>query len=455
MKHPVYLLLGVVVLMLTGCKHLTALETHGPPAEKLDIVLVPSHYYGESADTNAQWIADAEAIKETLLEHHFWTRYRKKINMYRLNKSTADDFSMAGELWRPSRQKIKNFAFGEAPFLEFSKNDQIIYVMESDGYRNDPLVTSYGDTRGDPNIVTVESDKIMSVLVHEFGHAFGNLGDEYPKRHADWWVSGYPNIATVHPDNRCEDRWADLMGVVIEAPGTWIENFRSLRTVGCYQANDPDSEGTTYKPTQSACIMDQINDSFPFCPVDQRHLVTLLDQYSPQTTCDVLPGEFRNRSSFESAAGPLTLVNFDTAPSGEALSAPSPGVLAERRFSSAGIHFTAGVIFGEPNLPFSGISPPNVISNSEINLPERALVSGYISDPACAIGITNTGAEAVLRVYDDAFRLIASINSDTDPSTADFVGLLTTKPIYRFEFDFVSGPGFGGDDLFFGASPPE
>ena len=186
MKHPVYLVLGVIVLILTGCKHLIDLETHGSPAEKLDIVLVPSHYYGESAGTNAQWIADAEAIKETLLEHHFWTQYRKKINMYRLNNSTSDDFSMIGESWRPDRQRIKDFAFGEAPFLEFSKNDQIICVMETDGYRNDPLVRSYGDTRGDPNIVTVESNKIMNVLVHEFGHAFGNLGDEYPKRHADW-----------------------------------------------------------------------------------------------------------------------------------------------------------------------------------------------------------------------------------------------------------------------------
>ena len=260
---------------------------------------------------------------------------------------------------------------------------------------------------------------------------------------------------SVHPDNRCEDRWADLMGIVIEARGTWIENSRSLRTVGCYQASHPDSEGTTYKPTKNACIMDQINDSFPFCPVDQRHLVTLLEEYSPQATCDVLPGEFRNRTNFEAAAGPLTLVNFDTVPSGEALNAASPGVLAERRYASAGIHFTAGVIFGEPNLSFSGISPPNVISNSGINLPERALVSGYVSEPACAIGITNTGAEAVLRVYDDAFRLIASIRSDPDSSTADFVGLVTTKPIHRFEFDFVSGLGFGGDDLLFGASPSE
>lgn len=455
MKHTVCLVIEVVILMVTGCAHLTELEIHGPSAEKLDIVLVPSHYYGESAGINAQWIADAEAFKKKLLEHHFWIKYRDKINMYRLDVSTGDDFHMQGEYWVPDNQRIKAFALEEVPFLNFSQNDQIVYVIESDGYQNDPLRNpNIGITRGDPNITRVETSYIGS-LVHEFGHAFGNLGDEYPKRVSNSWESNYPNIATEHPDNRCEDKWADLMSIVIEAPGTWIENSRDNRTVGCYQSNHPDSEGTTYKPTKNACIMDQINDSFPFCPVCQRHLVTLLELYSPHATCNVLPGKFRNRASFEQAAGAMTLINFDIMPNGSTISAPSPGVLAESRYSSAGIRFTSGVIFGEPNLPFNGISPPNVISNTGINLSERALVSGYIPEPVCAIGITNTGSVAVLRIYDASFRLLDSINSDADPNTKDFIGILSTKPIHRFEFDFVSGIGFSGDDLLVGAPPPE
>jgi hypothetical protein len=113
----------------------------------------------------------------------------------------------------------------------------------------------------------------------------------------------------------------------------------------------------------------------------------------------------------------------------------------------------AGVVFGEPNLPSSAISQPNSISNSQINTPTDALVAGSLASPACAVGITNLGGAAVLRLFDAGSNPIASISSDTDPSAPDSIGLVSGIPVYRFEFDFVSGVGFAGDDLLFGLPP--
>ena len=449
MRYIQLITVGIGLLMLSACSDsdLTILEVHGASSDKLDVLLVPSHYYGPDAGSDQQWLTDAERVRAGLIEHHFWINYREKINVYRLDISTDDDFFMSGNNWIPDDQRIKAFAQQHFPGLDFGHNDQIIFVIDVAGYESDPLFDSdIGLTRGDPNITKLEMSK-LGALVHEFGHAFGDLGDEYPKQiNNPTWVSIYPNIATTQPNDTCEDKWGDLMDVV--TPTIGIPIGREDRMVGCFQSSDPASAAITFKPTGHMCIMDRNSFNLPFCPVCQRHLVTLMAQYSPSASCAASPAEFRNRASFEQAAGGmLTLIDFDTLPNGVPIQADSPGVLIESQFASEGLQFTSGVIFGEPNLPFGGVSPPNTISNSGINLQERSLVSGYFDEPTCAIGLTNVGAGAVLRIYDDAFNLITSISSDTDSAADDFVGILAARPIHRFEFDFESGLGFGGDDL--------
>lgn len=120
-------------------------------------------------------------------------------------------------------------------------------------------------------------------------------------------------------------------------------------------------------------------------------------------------------------------------------------MLAGSRYANAGVTFAAGVISEDATTA----SSPNIVSNSGVNTPTPALVDGTFATPVAAVGITNVGAGAVLRVYDSSGTLIASLTTDTSTAASDFVGIVSTTPIKRFEFDFVSGLGFGGDDLVF------
>jgi hypothetical protein len=158
---------------------------------------------------------------------------------------------------------------------------------------------------------------------------------------------------------------------------------------------------------------------------------------------------YTSEAAFQSAAGTLTLVDWDVDDVNCPIFAPSPGVLAGSFYTGDGLSFSAGVIFGEPNLPFSGRSAPNIISNSGVNTPTPALVDGTFATTVTAVGIWNTAAQSRLLVYDTTDNLLGSITSDTDATTDDFLGLVSTTPIKRFEFTFVSGIGFGGDDLQF------
>ena len=209
-----------------------------------------------------------------------------------------------------------------------------------------------------------------------------------------------------------------------------------------------------YQITNTPLLTEQLND---ITVLDDGSLRVVwgsdedgYDQRNVHAATFLLPGltVFRDRSTFLDAAGSVTAVNFDQDPCGRAITVPLGygGLLAGPRYSSVGVTFAAGVIF--PGGQFA-TSSPNLISNAQINTPTPALVDGTFASPVHAVGIHNVGAEAVLRIFDAQGNLIEAVKTDADTLTFDFLGIVSTKPIHRFQFDFVSGLGFGGDDLVF------
>jgi len=464
-SYPVFLLLALIFMQ--GCSdNYTELEVKGPPTEKLDIALVPSHFYGADAGDNPQWVKDAEAVRKRLLEHHFWKNYRDKINIYRLDVSITNDFKKDPEgIWSPDDEIIKELAQTNLP-LDFNQNDQIIFVIESGAYEKDPI-HSEGHTRGDPNVTKLETKK-LNVVVHEFGHSFGRLGDEYDKTVDLGWKSPYPNNATPQSGDTCDDKWKDLYKVVIDAPGTWIEHelLRDERKVGCFDNTNEGSPGKLFRPIYQACIMRSNPDEFPFCPVCQRQLVTLLSKYAPYDTVYFQVETYQDPSAFKNATINPLVINFDVVSDlypkpvvppdlpGPVLKihAPLPGLRAARFYAHAGVSFTSGVIFEEPLL---NASPPNVLGATSLNPEERALIAGYFfSRRICAVGIYNTGSTGVtLRTYNAAFIETGNASVAFNQNTKPFIGIRSSEPIYRFEIDAPSAKGFSVDDLSFGECP--
>lgn len=158
---------------------------------------------------------------------------------------------------------------------------------------------------------------------------------------------------------------------------------------------------------------------------------------------------FHDLASFLQNAGTVTTIDFDRDICGVPIAAGSPGVPAGSRYAPIGVTFAAGVIFDGAAVGGPTASSPNVISHTGVNTPTPALVAGTFATPVSAVGITNVGAAAVLRVFDGSGNLISSVNTDTDANTLDFVGITSNVPVERFEYDFVSGIGFGGDNLLF------
>ena len=117
------------------------------------------------------------------------------------------------------------------------------------------------------------------VIVHEFGHSFGGLGDEYaygddPETHypadTEPWE---PNLTTMHD---FASKWADML-----PPGTAVPtkpDGRDVTTkVGVYEGAGYQAKGV-YRPVQE-CRM-KVNEVKEFCPVCQRALRRMIEFYT-------------------------------------------------------------------------------------------------------------------------------------------------------------------------------
>ena len=113
------------------------------------------------------------------------------------------------------------------------------------------------------------------VVVHEFGHSFGGLADEY--YYDDQFVEYYypdcepweQNITTLFD---FESKWDDMLPKVIGIPTTPVEGMEPM--VGVYEGAGYQSKGV-YRPFPD-CRM-KTNAAESFCPVCQRAIVRIIE----------------------------------------------------------------------------------------------------------------------------------------------------------------------------------
>ncbi len=226
----------------------------------------------------------------------------------------------------------------------------------------------------------------------------------------------------------------DLGGGSLGSKGGNVIAGSKLSDVFMFNGLDMQAKRNYWGTTDPAQIARQIHDKHDDPALGE---VIFGPAWSPVT-------EHRSAGAFVAAVGAVDVINFDTDPSGRVIAAPLPGVLANAPdFRSVNVVFDRGVIVEDPGAQ----SGSNIISNTGIQPQQGPAVRGRLIDPVKGVGITNTAAEAVLRVFGEGGVLLGEINTDDVAEVPDFVGLVSAVPIHRFEYDFVGGIGFGGDDL--------
>ncbi|MEE1241956.1 MAG: M64 family metallopeptidase [Bacteroidaceae bacterium] len=147
--------------------------------------------------------------------------------------------------------------------------EHIVILANTDNYGGGGIFNSY-------LLSAVHHPSCKPVVVHEFGHSFAGLGDEY--YYDDQYESTYPadtepwepNLTTLVDFS---SKWADMMPAKAKIP-TKPSGKNLYTAVGVYEGGGYQSKGV-FRPSQE-CRM-KINEAPEFCPVCQRAIARMID----------------------------------------------------------------------------------------------------------------------------------------------------------------------------------
>jgi len=297
----------------------------GPPARKVDIVLLGDGY---AAVEMEKWHRDARRLAEVLVSHSPFRERADDINIWAVDTpSEASGVARPSDgVYRRSALRVAYDAFGSERYVLAFDNRRIREAAAAAPYEATILVVNerkYGGGGIFNLYATVSADNAFTpyILVHEFGHHFAALADEYytsdvafesgAERPEPW----EPNV-TAHP---ASPKWRDLLTPGVPLPTPWAkeayeakereiqERRRQIRArglpeetmealfreeekvvgpllregewagaVGAFEGAMYEGKGY-YRPQVNCMMFSRFGE---FCPVCRRALERVIDLYS-------------------------------------------------------------------------------------------------------------------------------------------------------------------------------
>lgn len=254
----------------------TYIHKGGDSKEAIDVVILAEGYTTEEMEL---FMEDAKITASEILSYEPFKSHSDKFNFIAVASPSADS-----NVSVPQEEAWRNTAVG-SNFMTFymeryltSGNVYAMYDLATNIPCEHFVILANTDTYGGGGIynsytlTTAHHPSFRPVVVHEFGHSFAGLGDEYfylsadnndemhSLKHEPW----EPNITTLVD---FESKWADMVAEGVEIP-TQVTAERSKNyVVGVYEGGGYRAKGI-YRPTD-VCRM-RNNTAEQFCPVCQR-----------------------------------------------------------------------------------------------------------------------------------------------------------------------------------------
>ena len=153
------------------------------PTKAIDIAVIAEGY---SANEQQKFYKDAQKLAENLLTHEPFTKYKNRINIYAVAATSEQSgISLSKESgWKNTVVGSHFYTFYEPRYLTTKNSFELrdlaalvpydaIYVLANTStYGGGGIYNFYALTAADNKLAT-------QVTVHEFGHSFAGLADEY------------------------------------------------------------------------------------------------------------------------------------------------------------------------------------------------------------------------------------------------------------------------------------
>lgn len=263
----------------------SVLNVHGKasPDKAVDIVILPDGYTEEEM---AKFVLDCNFFKECLFSYEPYASYQDRFNIKAIMAPSRDSgISIPAEdIWKNTavgcafytfdserycmsydNQAIRNLA-GQAPY------DQIYILANTSKYGGGGIYNFY--------CVSSTDDSYSSeVIIHEFGHGFAGLGDEYYDDSGSYeefynleiepWE---PNLTTLVD---FDSKWNDMINKKTPIPTPAEEKY--IDEVGVFEGGGYETYGV-YRPKYD-CLMKTFNGN-KFCEVCNRAIERMILYYT-------------------------------------------------------------------------------------------------------------------------------------------------------------------------------
>ena len=251
------------------------LMKNGSPEDKIDVVIVAEGY---TSSESGKFYEDASIAMDAILSHEPFGQYKDCFNFIAVALESEDSgVSVPGEgEWRNTALKAHFNTFYMDRYLTTLrlKNlhdklcgipyEHIVILANTDTYGGGGIYNSY-------TLTTAHHPAFKPVVVHEFGHSFAGLADEY--YYDDQYVEFY------YPDS---EPWEQNITTLADFESKW-KDMLDAGKAELLEGAGYQSKGV-YRPAKD-CRM-HTNRAEGFCPVCQRTLSRVIEFYTEEAISD-------------------------------------------------------------------------------------------------------------------------------------------------------------------------
>lgn len=256
------------------------LHKAGDSKKKIDVVFVPEGYTSKEMK---QFRKDCMESMESIFRHKPFDQMKDRFNFIFVeapSKQSGVSIPKRGE-WKNTAVRSNFDTFYSERYLTTSNIrklydildgvpcESIIILANTDEYGGGGIYNNY-------MLSAARGRDYKSVIVHEFGHSFAGLADEY--FYDDQYETYYPagiepweqNITTL---TDFESKWKDMLPTGTKIP-TEADGKDIHTKIGVYEGGGYQSKGV-FRPAQD-CRM-HTNKAPDFCPICQRAISRLVN----------------------------------------------------------------------------------------------------------------------------------------------------------------------------------
>lgn len=252
--------------------------SNGDSSNKADLVFLAEGYTEAEMD---KFEADAKRFTKTLFDTPPFGKYKADFNVWAVcvpSQESGMDVSGDG-VWKNTALNSGYYTFGIDRYLTSQDLkpirdavwdvpcDAIFILVNSDTYGGGGMYNFYAMSTANNELTSV-------VFVHEFGHSFAGLADEYfnsEVAYNDFYNLKYepwePNITTLVDFDK---KWKDLLPKNTPVPTPLDDKFKDK--TGVFEGGGYLSKGI-YRPMDN-CMM---RNYHPFCPACQRGITQMIN----------------------------------------------------------------------------------------------------------------------------------------------------------------------------------